>query len=297
MEFREITTFLEIARQGSFSKAASILGYSQAAVTIQIRQLEKELGVRLFDRIGKKVSLTHQGVVFSRHASRLMTDLSQAKSALKEGGAMTGRLCIGAIESVCASLLPELIKRYHSLYPDVSISIRTDSPDILLEWMNKNELDLVYLLDKRLFDPRWVKALDEPDRVIFVTSSASPLAGKSLPLWELIRHPMILTEKNASYRSILEQYLASIGLEVHPFLEIGNTEFIVRLLKTGTGVSFLPEFTVRDELERGTLAPIEVPGFSPDIYKQIVYHKDKWVSREMDAFLALAAAPFAPTDR
>ena len=296
MEFREITTFLEIARQGSFSKAASILGYSQAAVTIQIRQLEKELGVRLFDRIGKKVSLTHQGVVFSRHASRLMTDLSQAKSALKEGGAMTGRLCIGSIESVCASLLPELIKRYHSLYPDVSISIRTDSPDILLEWMNKNELDLVYLLDKRLFDPRWVKALDEPDRVIFVTSSSSPLAGKSLPLWELIRHPMILTEKNASYRSILEQYLASIGLEVHPFLEIGNTEFIVRLLKTGTGVSFLPEFTVRDELERGTLALVEVPGFSPDIYKQIVYHKDKWVSREMDAFLALAAAPLAPTD-
>ena len=209
---------------------------------------------------------------------------------------MTGRLCIGAIESVCASLLPELIKRYHSLYPDVSISIRTDSPDILLEWMNKNELDLVYLLDKRLFDPRWVKALDEPDRVIFVTSSSSPLAGKSLPLWELIRHPMILTEKNASYRSILEQYLASIGLEVHPFLEIGNTEFIVRLLKTGTGVSFLPEFTVRDELERGTLSLIEVPGFSPDIYKQIVYHKDKWVSREMDAFLALAAAPLAPTD-
>ena len=296
MEFREITTFLEIAREGRFSKTASILGYSEAAVTIQIRQLEKELGVRLFDRIGKKVSLTHQGVVFSRHASRLMTDLSQAKSALKEGEAMTGRLCIGAIESVCASLLPELIKRYHSLYPDVSISIRTDSPDILLEWMNKNELDLVYLLDKRLFDPRWVKALDEPDRVIFVTSSSSPLAGKSLPLWELIRHPMILTEKNASYRSILEQYLASIGLEVHPFLEIGNTEFIVRLLKTGTGVSFLPEFTVRDELERGTLALIEVPGFSPDIYKQIVYHKDKWVSREMDAFLALAAAPLAPTD-
>ena len=84
MEFREINTFLEMARQGSFSKAAASLGYTQAAVTIQIRQLEEELGVRLFDRIGKKITLTHQGVVFSRHASRLMTDLSQAKYALKE---------------------------------------------------------------------------------------------------------------------------------------------------------------------------------------------------------------------
>ena len=79
MEFREITTFLEIARQGSFSKAASILGYSQAAVTIQIRQLEKELGVRLFDRIGKKVSLTDQGGGFRRNASSQMKDRCKEK--------------------------------------------------------------------------------------------------------------------------------------------------------------------------------------------------------------------------
>lgn len=295
MEFREIATFLEIARQGSFSRAAANLGYTQAAVTIQIRQLEQELGVRLFDRIGKKVSLTHQGVVFRRYAGRLMTDLLQAKSAMRETGSLSGRLCIGAIESVCASILPDLICRYHSLYPDVSISIRTDTPDLLLEWMNKNELDLVYLLDKRLFDPRWVKALDEPDRVIFVTSAGNPSAGRSLSLQDLIRQPMILTEKNASYRSILEQYLASLNLEVHPFLETGSTEFIVHLLKTGIGVSFLPEFTVSEELNRGTLAQIHVPGFSPDIWKQIVYHKDKWVSREMEAFLELAADP--STDR
>ena len=117
MEFREINTFLEIARQGSFSKAAASLGYTQAAVTIQIRQLEEELGVRLFDRIGKKITLTHQGVVFSRHASRLMTDLSQAKYALKESDVLTGKLRIGAIESVCASILPNLIGEYHRLHP------------------------------------------------------------------------------------------------------------------------------------------------------------------------------------
>ena len=288
MEFREINTFLEIAKQGSFSKAASVLGYTQAAVTIQIRQLEKELGVRLFDRIGKKVTLTHQGVVFSRYASRLMTDLSQVKYALKESDVLTGKLRIGAIESVCASILPGLIGQYHRLHPQVSISIRTDSPDLLLEWLNRNELDLVFLLDKRRFHPHWIKALDEPDRVIFVTSADSPLAGQTLALWELIRHPLILTEKNASYRSILEQHLASLGLEAQPFLEIGNTEFIIQLLKTGAGISFLPEFTVREDLAKGTLSQIQVPGFTPDIWKQIVYHKDKWVSREMEAFIRLA---------
>lgn len=89
------------------------------------------------------------------------------------------------------------------------------------------------------------------------------------------------TEKDASYRFLLEQYLASENLEIRPFLEIGNTEFIVRLLKEGQGISFLPEFTVRPDIDRGLLARVHVPAFHMNIWKQIVYHKDKWVSREM----------------
>ena len=72
-------------------------------------------------------------------------------------------------------------------------------------------------------------------------------------------------------------------------MEIGNTEFIVRLLKEGQGISFLPEFTVRPDIDRGLLARVHVPAFHMNIWKQIVYHKDKWVSREMEAFLGLAA--------
>lgn len=288
MEFRQLETFLEIARESSFSRAAKNLGYSQAAVTIQIRQLEAELGARLFDRLGKQVTLTHQGQVFSQHASRLMTDLAQAKYALSEPAVLTGRLCIGAIESVCSSLLPPLLTRFHQLHPQVSISIQTDSPEVLLERLNQNTLDIVYFLDKRMYSPKWVKAMEEPDRVIFAASPSHPLAGGQAALQEVIRHPLILTEKNASYRLILEQHLAAMGLEVAPFLEIGNTEFIIKLLLEGQGISFLPEFTVRPYLLSGRLRQIFVPGFSLDIWKQIVYHKDKWVSREMEEFLRLA---------
>ncbi len=288
MEFREITTFLEVAQLRSFSRAAEKLGYSQAAVTIQIKHLESELGARLFDRIGKQVTLTHQGVIFTEHANRLITDLAQAKTALSEPSELTGRLCIGTIESICASIFPGLLKEYHRLYPKVSVSIITDSPDKLLDMMNRNALDVVYFLDKKMYDPKWIKALEVPDQVIFVTGSGSPLANASLPLEDMIRQPFILTEKDASYRFLLEQYLASENLEIHPFLEIGSTEFIVRLLCDSQGVSFLPEFTVRRGIEKGLLAPVHVPGFHMRIWKQIVYHKDKWVSREMEAFLLLA---------
>lgn len=289
MEFREIKTFLEVAQLKSFSRAARKLGYSQAAVTIQIKQLEKELGARLFDRIGKQISLTHQGSLFLDHANRLMIDLALAKSALAEPSRLTGRLCIGAIESICASILPGLLLEYHSRYPDVTISIHTDSPDKLLEMMNRNALDLVYFLDKRMYDPKWVKVMEEPDQVIFVTSARSPQAGRSLPIEEIIRQPLILTEKDASYRHILEQYLASLDLEVHPFLEIGSTEFIIHLLREDQGISFLPEFTVRSGIDQGLLAQVHVTDFQLGIWKQIVYHKDKWVSREMETFIQLAA--------
>ena len=117
MEFREIATFLQAAKLQSFSKAASQLGYSQAAVTIQIKQLERELGVHLFDRIGKQTTLTHQGQVFYGYASAIMRDLAQAKDAMADPVQLTGQLCLGTIESICSSIFPELLTEYYHRFP------------------------------------------------------------------------------------------------------------------------------------------------------------------------------------
>ena len=87
---------------------------------------------------------------------------------------------------------------------------------------------------------------------------------------------------------ILDQYLAAQGKEIHPFLEIGNTEFIISLLRKNLGVSFLPEFTIHQDIINGELAVLDVRDFYMRTWRQIVYHKDKWVTREMDAFLRLA---------
>ena len=96
MEFREISTFLQVAQYQSFSKAARHLGYSQAAVTIQIKQLEQELGVHLFDRIGKQISLTHQGQVFYQYAVSIRNELEQAKNAVSDPSTLSGKLCPGS---------------------------------------------------------------------------------------------------------------------------------------------------------------------------------------------------------
>ena len=290
MEFREITTFLQVAQHQSFSKAARQLGYSQAAVTIQIKQLENELGVHLFDRIGKQISLTHQGQVFYQYAISIQKDLAQARQAVSDSSELNGKLCLGTIESICASIFPELLSEYHRLYPEVTISIVTDSPDVLLERMNENAIDIVYLLDRRIYDSRWYKTLEEPEENIFVASPDHELAraNRELELDEVLRFPFLLTEKDASYRHMLEQYLASTDRFIRPFLEIGSTEFIIHMLLKNTGISFLPEFTIRREVEQKRLTALKVRGFQMQTWRQIFYHKDKWVTKEMQEFLRLA---------
>lgn len=290
MEFRELSTFLQVAKLQSFSKAAKVLGYSQAAVTIQIKQLEQELGVHLFDRIGKQTSLTHQGSVFYDHAASIMRDIAQAKDAVSHPQKLNGHLCIGTIESICASLFPSLLTEYHKLHPEVNISIRTDSPDQLLEQINGNQLDLVYFMDKRVYDVKWEKVLEEPEEIVFAATADHPLAQRSEPLSldDVLSYPMVVTEKNASYRLILEQYLAAMGKSLQPYLEIGNTDFILQFLKQNTGITFLPRFTVEKAVSEGYLCILSVKKFSVRTWRQILYHKDKWVTREMAEFIRLA---------
>ena len=290
MEFREISTFLQVAQYQSFSKAARHLGYSQAAVTIQIKQLEQELGVHLFDRIGKQISLTHQGQVFYQYAVSIRNDLEQAKNAVADPSTLSGKLCLGTIESICASIFPDLLAEYHRLHPEVTISIVTDSPGVLLDRMNENTIDIVYLLDRRIYDNRWCKTLEKPEENIFVASPDHELAlvKRELELDEVLRFPFFLTEKDASYRHMLEQYLASINRSVKPFLEIGSTEFIIHMLLKNTGISFLPKFTVQRELQQKQLTALNVRDFQMQTWRQIFYHKNKWVTREMQEFLRLA---------
>lgn len=292
MELREIITFLEVARQKSFSRAAGQLGYSQAAVTIQIKQLEQELNVHLFDRIGKQTTLTYQGKVFYEYAAEIVRGLELAKQAMTKAGNLNGELCIGTIESICASIFPDLLQKFHCLHPQVKIRIMIDTPEKLLEKMDRNELDLVYLLDKQIYDNKWRKALEEEEPVSFIVSAEHELGKKKIvKLEEVIGEPFLLTEKDVSYRLILDQFLAAQGKEILPFLEIGNTDSIIRqLVNNKEGVTFLPEFTVHSEIEEGKLTSLNVKDFHIQVWRQILYHKDKWVTREMEEFIRLAAS-------
>ena len=155
--------------------------------------------------------------------------------------------------------------------------------------MNHNELDIVYFIDRRQYHHDWIRVVDEPEEIVFVCHPQHPLTQKkSILLKDILQEELILTESAASYRYELEQYALSMKQQVHPYLEIGNTEFIIRELLSEPEISFLPAFCVRPYVEQKRLSILHPKDFQLHVYRQIVYHKSKWLTPHMNAFLSFA---------
>lgn len=288
MELQELATFVAVAQHGSFSKASRHLGYSQAAVTIQVKHLEEELDVRLFDRLGKKISLTSHGKLFYDHAILILGDIAKARESMKQDDTLTGSLQLGTIDSLCSSVFPSLLQEYHRRYPRVSISVTTDTPNVLLGMLNNNELDIVYLLDEELNDARWLKVLNAEEKAVFAAASGYfPEEGVPDSLEAVLRHPLILTEKDASYRRVLDYMLRLRHQEISPLFESNNTDLILNMVRNRMGITFLPEYALTPDLEAGAIVKLDIPAFQISIWRQVIHHKDKWVNREMKAFFDL----------
>ena len=273
MELRQLQTFIQIAQMQSFSRTAEMLGYSQSAVTVQIRQLENELGKRLFDRTGKKVVLTPQGEEFLEYANRILYDVHQAKASMNDTDELKNPLHIGTIESLCTVKFPKIIRKFREQY----------------QMMEHNELDLIYILDTPRWDSNWIKVMEKAEPVMFVTSVSHRLAKeRNLLLDDLLKESFYLTERNANYRQALDGQLALRRKELSPMLEISDTAFIKKMLMRGGGVSFLPRFAVEDDIEKKKLTLLDVKDIEITMYRQIFYHKNKFKTKEMEKFAEFA---------
>lgn len=286
MELRNVRTFLRVAELLSFSRAARQLNYTQSAVTIQIRQLEAELGLSLFDRVGKKINLTVDGEAFMPYAQDVIRAVDAAQAFNREPDTPRGSLRIGTVESLCTSLLPDVLEELHNACPLVETVVRTGPINQLVDMMNRNELDILYILDKKLNHHSWMKPTEHPVDIVFVVSSRHPLAGaEKASIRSIIHEPFILTEQGVNYRHELEQRLAGKGFSITPYLDIENTEIIIKLLRGATNVSFLPLFAVREQIAQGELSIVEVTDIRIKMWKQLIHHAKKTVTPQMRFFI------------
>nr|WP_303182678.1 LysR family transcriptional regulator [Lachnoclostridium phocaeense] len=286
MEIRNLITFVRIAEVRNFSKTAEQLGYSQSAVTMQIKQLEAELQVQLFERIGKKAKLTQAGQRLLPYALDILSAAGKAESIAREPEQISGKLRIGTCESYVISVLPPVFMEMGERCPGVEISTHTAPVPDLIDMLRQNDIDILYFLDEKLYFPEWIKVMEQPENIYFVSSSSSPLAlMKKIPISRLVGEPLYLTEKGISYRYAMEQTLAAAGYELHPRLEVGNTDVITRFLLKNKGISFLPEYVVKDDVAEGRLAILDTECPRIVMWSQLAYHRNKYVTPQMKLFL------------
>ena len=285
MDTKNLTTFIYVAELRSFTKAADRLGFSQSTVSFQIKQLETELSCQLFERINHTVHLTEKGREVLEYAHQINRMTRELKDSMKEE-ASSGYIRLAMADSLCTSLLSRDFLHFRKLYPNISLKIIAAGTEEMFRLMNHNEADAILTLDNHIYNTEYRILREEKVRTFFVAGASTRIASaSSLSIEELLLQPFILTEKGMSYRRLLEESLAELSLEIQPVLEIGSTELICSLVEQGAGISFLPEYVIKDRVKAGTLVCLPVSGLEIHVWKQLLYHRNKWVSPQMETVL------------
>lgn len=298
MELREIETFLAIVEQGAFSKAAEKLGYSQSAVTVQIKQLEKELGAHLFDRVPRGAVLTEQGRAFAFHANEIAGAARAAKASIASSNGepqdMSGILRLGSVESVATAILPEILVRYHSTCPHVQVIVTTAQRSRMIEGLRNNTIDILLTMERHVHQAGLATRALRREQVVFVASPAlldsvgTDIApGRPLDARSLCELPFVLTERGESYRLELDRALSERDLHIDPLIEAGNTETLVHLAERGVGATFVPRFSAQRELKRGSLVEVATQLEPVEMETQLIHHTGKWIAPHMEVFVEM----------
>ncbi|MBQ3032370.1 MAG: LysR family transcriptional regulator, partial [Anaerotignum sp.] len=271
-----------VAELRSFTKAGDKLGYSQSTVSFQIRQLENELGVPLFERINRTVTLTEHGSRLLQSAYKINDLLQGFLDDTEAAAEIRGVVRLVMADSLCNEVIGRIFPELHRAYPGITLECVAAGTQEMFRMLNQNEADLVYTLDSHIYDTNYINLQEGRIGVHFVCAANHPLADRpSVSLKELIQQPFLLTEKGMSYRRVMDEALAAKSLEIRPVFVSGNTDLIRNLVAQGAGISFLPDYTTKELIAAGKLKYLQVPEMKVEIWTQLLHHRDKWISEPM----------------
>ncbi len=284
MDIKNLTSFMHVAEMNSFTKAAQRLGYTQSTISFQIKQLESELDCQLFERINHSVTLTKEGRELLDYAHRVKRMTDELKESMTDKTEAVGHITLATASSLCRNMLGENYVQFYKKHGKITLKVIEAGTTDMLRMVDHNEVDMILTLDSHIYNTDYVIAKEERVGVHFVASPSLKIR-ENISVEELIKYPLVLTEKGMSYTRIFEEKLSEKSLSVTPVLETGNTDIICEIIKKGVGVALLPDYVTRDRVKRGELTYINVKDFEIEVWKQLLYHKNKWVSKQMEAVL------------
>ncbi|WP_201004677.1 LysR family transcriptional regulator [Paenibacillus glycanilyticus] len=289
MELRQLNTFRMVASTLNFTRAAEALNYVPSNVTMQMKALEDELGVRLFDRLGKQLVLTNAGKRFLSHIQDVLDKLDEAHSVVHDHENLSGTLTISANEVICAYRLPAVFQQFRSQHPGVRLIFRSVPNQELKQTLFEGTADVVYMLDEPIRSTALtVETLREETFRLFAAPD-HPLAKQAVLKLEDFHGQVFLTnEKGCPYRTMFDRSFEKEGMDSITYLEFQSAEAIKQCAISGIGIAFLPEIVTEAEVERGELVPLawQIPDLR--VYTQMLWHKDKWLSPIVLSFIEAA---------
>lgn len=284
MNLKHLQTFCILSKEKNFTKTAALLGCAQSNVTAQIKFLEEELGVLLFERIGRHISLTPTGERLLPYAKKILSLSDEMKTLCKD----SGRLTIGVTESVAGYLSGDILKEFLALYPDTEIFLKIVSGTDACKMLGSGEIDLAIVLDLPVRQKGILVLQSKKENILLTAASTHELSGKTdITPSDLETYGVLLPLPDCPYRILLEQQLLSEGIRIKPVLEADSVSVIKESSLCGVGLGLLPEFAVKKELIYHMLEKINYKTDFP-VYTQILLHKDKWISPDLKHFLEIA---------
>ena len=291
MNRNHVALFHAVAEAGSVTQAAESLHLSQPAVSKQVGELEKFLGMRLLERLPRGVRLTDAGKLLAEFARRLHGLEQEAARALEEfRGLRRGRLAVGASTTIAAYLLPQAFAEFHRRYPKIELCLEiANTRDIqrcLLDGVVELGLTEGVIesedLDSQVF---------QQDHLVAIAPPGHALSRKKRVLArELCQEPFILREEGSGTRAVVERALQARGLSVKPVLSLASTEAIKRAVGAGIGVAIVSRLSISQELRTGLLVEISVRDLVIRRPLHLQRVRDRHPSPVMDQFLSVLAA-------
>ena len=294
MDFDQLTTFLEVVKQGNFSRAGEKVYRSQSAVSAQIRQLEQDYGTKLLDRSGKRVALTPAGEVLFEYANRLLALRGESLRAVADQlQTPRGVLAIGANEATCLYVLPETFSEYRRRYSDVQISIYRNFSHKILERLQDGLID-VGIVTMPVKGPRLVVKRIFHDRLMLMTGPNHPLAKMdSVSVESMVDYPIILP-KAGHTRKTMDKLLRPYQGQTRIAMELPSIAMIKAFVASGMGVSLISESFARQESHAGDLVLIPLSDVSLSRELALVYHQDRTLPRSAVAFIEMVRSGVQP---
>src|SRR5713226_868843 len=258
MDFDQLETFLEVARNASFSRAAEKRFRTQPAISSQIRSLEDEVGAKLFDRSGGKVSLTAAGKAFQKYTQDTVDARKAMLTSLAEMEHVPrGAITVGANEGTCLHILPEVFADFKKRYPDVSVNIKRADYARILESVTDNSVDFG-VVSLPVKDNRLTVVLIHQDELVIIAPPQHPLGKlKSVLVGDLAKYPLVLP-KEGHTRDALDDLFRERRLKPHYSMELDSSELLKRFVAADVGVGFIARSNVLGDLRANAFAAISI---------------------------------------